>query len=254
MRFFIIAYVFYFFSNASVFGQRYIGRNGLGSFELLNDSTCVVSFLSELFMNGMEGYFPKFDTCNVVKDGKTYFLTSKKPRSITNIIGNSLPFGFKSSTYSTVKFFTRELQRNGHWRFLYELSLEYEEDSLFSILSIGKRLTGFSNVLIVIVEHPFLSHRIFFPKIPKDNFGLKVDFKTDNFLILDSFPIIVKSNKVIPIDNEKNFQCWVDNGFYFPKMRLNKNYREHDYIPMWKKGITGLRQEIVEKKKMRKRK
>ncbi len=36
--------------------------------------------------------------------------------------------------------------------------------------------------------------------------------------LFNEFPIVVKGDSIFPVDNEKNYQCWIDNGFYFPVM------------------------------------
>ena len=43
----------------------------------------------------------------------------------------------------------------------------------------------------------------------------------------------IKKNKLIPIDKNKNEDCWINNGFYFPTMI----YRSKDYEPKHSKTI-----------------
>ena len=57
-----------------------------------------------------------------------------------------------------------------------------------------------------------------------------------------NFPLLIKKNKLIPIDKNKNEDCWINNGFYFPTMVRRKDSLDKnvDRILVINRGIIGL--------------
>lgn len=51
---------------------------------------------------------------------------------------------------------------------------------------------------------------------------LKIDFSNRGYMSLEAlfneFPLVMKGDSIFPVDSEKNHQCWIDNGFFFPIM------------------------------------
>lgn len=52
----------------------------------------------------------------------------------------------------------------------------------------------------------------------------------NNLCVLDRYPLLVRGNKLIPINESQQAQCWVDNGFLFPKMKMLKKERKKYYV------------------------
>jgi hypothetical protein len=61
-----------------------------------------------------------------------------------------------------------------------------------------------------------------------------------NFIFLDDFPLLIKGNKLIPIDKKKNEECFINNGFYFPIIKKSKKEKNFKTIPAWTIGLQGL--------------
>lgn len=77
---------------------------------------------------------------------------------------------------------------------------------------------------------------------------LKIDmsnrYSLSQYALFNEFPLVVKCDSIFPIDNEKNYQCWIDNGFFFPIMikRHDKPWEAED-IPYWRVGLEGTKYE-----------
>ena len=73
---------------------------------------------------------------------------------------------------------------------------------------------------------------------------LKIDLSKLNSVwrdaLFNEFPLLVKGDSIFPIDNEKNYQCWIDNGFFFPIMTKGQDepWKAKD-IPYWRVGLEG---------------
>ena len=73
---------------------------------------------------------------------------------------------------------------------------------------------------------------------------LKIDlsniYSTCHTALFNNFPLVIKGDSIIPIDSEKNYQCWVDNGFFFPIMTKSSDepWKAND-ITYWRVGLEG---------------
>ena len=100
----------------------------------------------------------------------------------------------------------------------------------------------------IIVVH----HRAFFSRLCKDidessypayNY-LKIDmsnlYPTCYHALFNEFPLVIKGDSILPVDNGKNYQCWIDNGFFFPKMVKGhgKPWEAKDIV-WWRAGLEG---------------
>lgn len=58
--------------------------------------------------------------------------------------------------------------------------------------------------------------------------------------LFNEFPLMIKGDSIFPVDNEKNYQCWIDNGFFFPIMIKghDKPWEARD-IPYRRVGLEG---------------
>ena len=65
------------------------------------------------------------------------------------------------------------------------------------------------------------------------------------YALFNEFPLLIKGDSIIPIDTAKNYQCWIDNGFFFPTMTKGRNKPwEAKDIPYWRVGIEGIKFEL----------
>lgn len=78
----------------------------------------------------------------------------------------------------------------------------------------------------------------------QSEYYLKIDLSKLNSVwrdaLFNEFPLLIKGDSIFPLDNEKNYQCWIDNGFFFPIMAKghNKPWEAKD-IPYWRVGLEG---------------
>ncbi len=77
-------------------------------------------------------------------------------------------------------------------------------------------------------------------KIDMSNF-----FPSCEYALFNEFPLVVKGDSIFPVDNEKNYQCWIDNGFFFPVMvKGHGKPKKAKDIPYWRAGLEGVKFEF----------
>lgn len=65
------------------------------------------------------------------------------------------------------------------------------------------------------------------------------------YALFNDFPLLMAGDSIYPIDNEKNYQCWIDNGFFFPIMiKKHDEPWEAKDIPYRNIGIEGVKFEF----------
>ena len=63
--------------------------------------------------------------------------------------------------------------------------------------------------------------------------------------LFNDFPLVIKGDEIYPVDDEKNYQCWIDNGFLFPVLTKAKiRTSEAEFIHFGRIGIMGMKQEF----------
>lgn len=207
--------------------QTYYGKNDLGRLEFINDSIYVASFYN---YNEMKFY----DTGTYHKIGDTLFLNSKvKLPFVLEEVDREEGFTNGNDGNYLIKFFWKPPEAKGH----YQMSIECFGRSIFydSINNELKCPVSIYNNDVIVIFDGFIYKR-FKAKTPYrgyNHYKIKItDDKWDR-IYLDEFPLLIKKNKLIPIDKNKNEDCWVNNGFYFPSMI----YRSKDYEPKHSKTI-----------------
>lgn len=85
----------------------------------------------------------------------------------------------------------------------------------------------------------------FFPKYDYLKIDMSNMFSTCRYALFNEFPLLVKGDSIFPLDNEKNYQCWIDNGFFFPVMIKghDKPWEARD-IPYKRIGLEGIKFEF----------
>lgn len=225
----IILFVFVILCAFKSNSQIYYGAKDFGKIEFINDSIVNITFTSSASDKQTESCFYK-------KNHDTIFLSSiiKKPYEIeildSNInIGKGYPI--------VIKFYYKE--RNDY-------RLENEEAYVYDTINDQIVLNDYTLYWSRIIVYKSLYYnRIFIPYESSFSYirknitikNIKYGWQTYFF---EDFPLLIKGKKLIPLDKDKNFQCWIENGFYFPVMMKsdkNKNYRT---IGLWSKGLRGL--------------
>ncbi len=218
-----------------IFAQTYYGKNNLGKLEFINDSIYVTSFYTFTEMRF-------YDTGTYYKVGDTLFLNSKvKLPFVLEEVSREERFetGSGNDINRIIKFFSKDKEMRG----CYRMTKECAGYGIFYD-SINKELkcpVPICNGEVIVVFECGIYRRI------KANGNYKyykikiMDDKIDR-IYLDNFPLLIKKNKLIPIDKNKNEDCWINNGFYFPTMVRRKDSLDKnvDRILVINRGIIGL--------------
>lgn len=99
----------------------------------------------------------------------------------------------------------------------------------------------YSDIIAVYTRHQF--GRLYKDRdwsyYPKYDY-LKIDLsnfsRLSHYALFHEFPLIVKGDSIFPVDKLKNYQCWIDNGFFFPIMTIGRG-------EPWK--VEGIRYQTV---------
>ncbi len=214
-----------------IYSQAYYGKNNFGKFQFLNDSVCTVSFTD------VPGW-PRIhiiDTCNYIRKNDTIFI-STKIRNKFEIVKSDTPFNLSGNEPILLKVYKKKKKN-------YFLETEY----LYGVkLDTSSKSVTISNTYLekgdLVVLYFYASYSRFEMKYSSSEYLLiKLnELETFQTTFFDSFPIIIKRNKLIPLDGQKQHQCWVENGFYFPTMKFSRNEKNYHGIFYNKIGIKGL--------------
>lgn len=197
--------------------QHYYANDETGELEFINDTQYVISFysLANLIF---------YDTGYYTKENDTVFLTSNKQ--------------FRYSISS--EFDTSELKDYEHFSFLLKCFVNWPEGKIRKFERI--EMKGFRNkekdiiyagptVYIgeVLVVFDNWIYRRF--KVSKEfirdytpwqrtvsNYWLIIERDKEDRIYLDHFPLLIRKGKLIPIDKEMVYSCYLLNGFVFPTM------------------------------------
>ncbi len=209
----------------STYSQIYYGKNNFGKFELINDSICSVSFMFD--------YENKTDTCYYYTNNDTIFISSKRINPIE------------------VSVYSEKQEYNQHYPVLlksyikhkdsYELLHEYSYGTYDTINKIihFNQYKPIKNSIIVIKDGP-IYYRFIWEYDSVSHFSINDHNRYQQYTFFNNFPLLVKKNKLIPINKEKNFNCWIENGFYFPIMKKSKISKKYKTVAYWSAGLRGL--------------
>jgi len=209
--------------------QTYYGTNKLGRLEIINDSLYSASFygLNEIIF---------IDTGTYRRNGDTIWLNSivKRPFEIVDRSNEHSP------TWNCNNYMIKQY---ANFKNKYKLVQEYTAYNIY-VDTINNQLicswmpSNGSDILVI--KDGFIYKR--FRKTGKSTqfFTIRIlDDKMDR-IYFDDFPLLIKGEKLIPIDKEKNEQCWIDNGFYFPKMKKANKEKEYNCFIIGYRGLRGL--------------
>jgi len=232
-------YIF-FFLTITLQAQVFYGKKQFGKLEILNDSICTVSFI--LIPNLVPDNF--IDTCRYTQSNDTVFISSKIPNKF-KIIPTDEIVSLKHTTTGLLKVYMEE--KNNRFSLLDERMEGVAFDTvsnqvilntkmLFDLLSINNT---FNYKLLFVFYSSYYGYLKFSLKNIKSKYLLVKINKNDihQSLFFNSFPIIIKRNKLIPIDVEKQEKCWLDNGFYFPVMKKNKRVKKYKTISDYRMSL-----------------
>lgn len=224
--FFLIALVF---QSAICTAQSFFGVNGLGHLEILNDSICTVRFITDHDVWGFS-LERLTDTCSFIKSGDTIFISTPKKQRFE--LAENCYCDTTGKLPIIFYVFSRESGKD-NYQLCYEGICYACKNHLIDFTN----YSNFHNGDIVVVRY-FTDYERFKWIYGKGEFILR--YIWNDGCCLDNFPLLVKGNKLIPIDKEKNEQCWIENGFYFPTMKKSSKKKFFDVIVKWSLGLRDL--------------
>lgn len=206
------------------FAQHFVAKDGSGELNIINENQYEISFYS-ISGADSEPEASFFDTGYYRISNDTMFLTSKtltwadivttydtsrleRLNEASYLIQN---FGVNlhGKWYEQYKYIVRDVYRKGDTIVLY----------CPRFLSRGCILSVYDNY---IQRRVIPNKRLFFSYQKEPSFYVIIYPDNVDRIYLDNFPVLIRGKKIIPIDENKNFECFVYNGFGFPKMD-NKN-------------------------------
>lgn len=199
-----------------VIGQQYIDKEGMCQLSLLNDSMyCIFTYsLAEL---------KYYDTGYYKTIGDTLFLTSARTPCL--MISQEIDTSNMSREYG------RPFLIKGycHQTLLYEYVARnvYVDNDVISLYC----PYSFDATDIIVVYDNWLYRRTYLraSTVRKKHgiVGFYITIVPDKMerVYFDRFPLLKKGNKLIPLDNNKNNECMIYNGFYVPKMTISEKIK-----------------------------
>jgi hypothetical protein len=220
---------------ANIQSQTYYGEKGFGKLQILNNSTCTVNFIS------MGYYFP-IDSCHIRKHGDTVWLSTKaRWRYKANI--------FDEMQTSLNPWYPIIIKRYFYAPYNKKDKYEFQGEDIAMYDSVTNTII-YENALrreeyIIVFKDIFEYHRIKCSS-KAEKYYLTIEMNPDYIqgVIFNEFPLLIKRKRLIPIDKEKQMQCWLDNGFFFPKMKISKKEKEYNVINGHSIGLRNLPTEM----------
>lgn len=237
----IFLFLFFLLNDLEVIGQIYYGEKSFGQVQIINDSVCTISFLY--------GFWYEIDTCFIRKSEDTIFISSKESWRCKVNIYNEDRIGTLGKDIDVIGDIIIVKQYdysfpNKKYKYVGEYPGIYDSIKKTYILRRGSFSWG--NYLLV-YKDIFFYFRIkcVIDSCYNNYVGLELNpRKYNGKLIFNEFPLLVKGNKLVPIDKEKQAQCWLDNGFLFPKMTISDKRKKYNVINANYIGLRNLPTEL----------
>lgn len=213
--------------NSNAKSQIYYGENNFGKLEIVNDSICMINFAH---ISGA----PEMHSCSYKRKSDTIFLYTIKNNlkieinECDKVEWKGFPIIIRS--YSKLK---NEYVFSGERAFIY--------DTLHDMITIKDFYIDKED--IIVIQFLLGYKRIIYEGNKTRCFSIHnlINFGyPSNYMYFDDFPLLIKGNRLIPIDKDKNFQCWIENGFYFPIMKKGKANKKYKTFEYWSLGLRGL--------------
>lgn len=228
----------------------YTGIDGRFVLSFANDSIIQARFFSE-------DMFDRYQKIRYRRSGDTIFLhNSSQPRVPYSLCKQEQIQNIEEKTGIPVMvrfFYPLQPKERGvaQEHLFFQEEVYYMDSVSLQILIPYKSVhCQYSDILVV-------SHENYFVRLCKDIDSsyyprydyLKIDmsnmYSLCHYALFNEFPLVIKGDSIFPVDNEKNYQCWIDNGFFFPIMTKghDKPWKAKD-IPYWMVGIEGIKFEF----------
>lgn len=218
----------------SLSAQEYCGSNGRFLIQVVNDTLAKGAFLSEGPYLGLP-----FQDIRLTHKGDTTFLDSQRPSRIAwSVISESEANEILKRQLGIpviVKLFTpNHNSYNPDYYFSAEMILIM--DTLNYQIVYPESLID-DDCIIVVKDYGYV--RTFVPRAacPNENERLLLDLKGDHSIttsrkqcLFNAFPVRITNDSIIPLDEKKNFDCWIENGFRFPPMQRTSEIQQPFYL------------------------
>lgn len=228
----------------------YVGVDGRFVMSFANDSIIQARFFSEDMLN-------RYQIIRYRRSGDTIFLhnssQTRVPYSLCNLEQIQDIDGAEDIPVIVSFFYPKQSKGRGGVQehlLLHEGIYYMDSISLQILIPYKKVYCQYSDIIVV-------SHGNYFVRFCKDIDSsyypsydyLKIDlsnrYSSCLYALFNEFPLLVKGDSIYPVDNEKNYQCWIDNGFFFPIMTKGHDKPcEAKDIPYWRAGIEGVKFEF----------
>lgn len=212
--------LFFLLNVLDVVGQVYYGENKFGKIQFINDSIIYIHFIDRPF-NMIR------DTCFVERNGDTLFITTKEIWKYKLVDIKKEEYHVKNSIPIICKIYWT--YKNKHE---FEQEIIAEKDLEKNLIYVNYVTIPVDYTLIFNNYGMYSRTKIY---IPNDEYCCLI-FKynnttiNNNLCVFDRFPLIKRGNRLIPINGSLQEQCWLDNGFFFPKMKILKKAKKKYYV------------------------
>ncbi|MBR4511390.1 MAG: hypothetical protein IKO59_01170 [Bacteroidales bacterium] len=215
--------VFLMFCSMILLGQRYYGQNGYGMLEIIDDTTAIVSFTEKL---GVDFTFHQKEKCLIRRVNDTLFLSTFERWKYVGHVDSAIcydknqcfPILYKLFYYNH-KYKKYDILHEGvGWDDLSTGDIYIQDADLFP-----------GDYMIIIKKYNKYERIALSCLVNFDNPAILISTnqKFHGDLIFDEFPLLIKGNKLIPINYNKRIQCWKENGFVFPIMKKQKKLKSY---------------------------
>lgn len=225
--------------------QTYYGKHGIGKMELMDDSTILAYFVDRWIPD--KG---SFEELSYSKSGDMIILNSAtEPRAKidTCLCDDSV---VEDELNHVIPVIAKVFLPKGELIIPADYYLAYEEIAFLDTMTKKVKVSIYYQEDAIVVINAFGFYcRAFLPgdliRLPSGGeCHAVVDISgsfTNHGLFFKDFPLRIKGKRLVPADSLKNFQCWIENGFYFPIMKKTRKRCTFEYpTAEWNIGLNGL--------------
>lgn len=217
--------------------QVYIGNNNFGKLEFVNDSICELTFYNFYSLKII-------NKCSFVKREDTIYISSQCKMLYTIDYFDTIQNNSRGIP-ALIKVYERNYKNNYH---MVDEIYDLQYDTILNKITINNYVP--SDCIMVLRINPFYDIRCFIPwqqswrqsnsHTGRVNITINIYYNGMGEVYLDKFPLLIRGKKIIPISKEKQEQCWIENGFYFPKMKIKSNKKRFTTMDYTFRSLSGL--------------
>lgn len=208
----------------------YYGNKDFGCLKMLNDTTCTLCFFS----------LSDNDTFDITVCNDTMILKGRIDNKLKIILHDTEQVAH-SGCYDlcVIKYYWKTPEEK-NIRLVYEQVAVY--DTIMDRIIVNCPHIKINKNAIIVFHYLFFCFRTQwkgeagFWQFSIDN----VPNKLRHLVTLNDFMLLRRGNRLIPINEELQYQCWLDNGFYFPIMKKSKSQKSFKTIDRQTMGLRGL--------------